>query len=141
MRKTFAFNRIVAFVLVMVMVIIMVPTHFFPKAAEEAPSTFSDRFIRSGDVSVQGKLPRGTLLKAKTVDNPFALDIEEFHAASLKGASFVNGISPAPVADEPAVPDEVKTRSATLRSVVQRSGSMTLVLLNLLLRKLLSPNP
>lgn len=106
MRKTFAFNRIVAFALVMVMVIIMVPTHFFPKAAEEAPSTVSDRFIRSGDVSVQGMLPRGTLLKAKTVDNPFALNPEEFHVASLKGASFVNGISPAPVTDEPAVPDE-----------------------------------
>ena len=92
MRKSFAFNRIISFLLVMVMVIIMVPTHFFPKAAEEAPSTVSDRFIRSGDVSVQGKLPRGTILKAKTVDNPFALKPEEFRVASLKGASFVNGI-------------------------------------------------
>ena len=35
MRKTFAFNRIMAFVLVLVMVIIMVPTDFIPRAVAE----------------------------------------------------------------------------------------------------------
>ena len=48
MRKTFAFNRIMSFLLVMVMVIIMVPTHFFPKAADDATQEAQNGFDVDG---------------------------------------------------------------------------------------------
>ena len=90
----------------MVMVIIMVPTHFFPKAAEKNDTetkNSSSMFIRNGDVSVEGNLQRGTTLNASKLDNPFDADNAKLNLLnSVKGASFVNGISPVPAIEGPA---------------------------------------
>lgn len=107
MRKTFAFNRIMAFALVMVMVIIMVPTHFFPQAADDDTPRTSNMFIRSGDVSVEGNLQRGTTLAASKVADPFTSAVLRSSTKSLNGVihsgASVNGITPAPVSDEPEI--------------------------------------
>ncbi len=107
MRKSLAFNKILAFALVMVMVIIMIPTHFFPQAADDDTPRTSNMFIRSGDVSVEGNLQRGTTLAASKVADPFTSAALRSSTKSLNGAirsgASVNGNTPAPVSDDPEI--------------------------------------